>query len=109
MSVSKFTFEIRKYIVIDKTNLSKETNSSKSPTNIAINYSARGVISIQYSILEVGRKLKYRRIYSSVKFYHRVSLISLRNWYLVDCTKYSRLGIGRRRAAYLRSWLCSTS
>ena len=71
MSVSKFTFEIRKYIVIDKTNLNKETNLSKSPTNIAINYSAREVISIQHSILVVGRKLKYRRIYSSVKFYHR--------------------------------------
>ena len=71
MSVSKFNFEIRKYIVIDKTNLNKETNFSKSPTNIAINYSARRVIFIQYSILEVGRKLKYRRIYGSVKFYHR--------------------------------------
>ena len=69
MSVSKFTIEIRKYIVIDETN--KETNFSKSPTNIAINYSACRVISIQYSILEVGRKLKYRRIYSSVKIYHR--------------------------------------
>ena len=40
MSVSKFTFEIRKYIVIDKTNYNKETHFSKSPTNIAINYSA---------------------------------------------------------------------
>ena len=33
-----------------------------------------------------------------------VSLISLRNWYLVDCTNYSHLVIGRRRVADLRSW-----
>ena len=36
-----------------------------------MNHSACRVISIQYSILKVGRKLKYRRIYSSVKIYHR--------------------------------------
>ena len=71
MSFSKSTFEIRMYIVIDKTNLNKETHFSKSPTNIAINYSICRVISIQYSILEVGRKLKYRIIYSSVKIHHR--------------------------------------
>ena len=74
MSVSKFTFEIRKYIVIDKTNLKKETNFSKSPTNIAINYSARRVISIQYSILEVGRKLKYR---TCILLWHRRRLMQV--------------------------------
>ena len=44
---------------------------SISPTNIAINYSAHRVIIVEYSILKVGRKLKYRKIYSSVKIYHR--------------------------------------
>ena len=87
MSVSKLNFEIRKYIIIYKTNNNKKTNFSISPTNLAINYSAHRLISVHYSLLEVGRKLKYRRIYSSVKFYHR-GFVSLRNWYLVVCTKY---------------------
>ena len=38
MSVSKFTIEISKYIIIDKTNLNRKRNFRISSTNIAIYY-----------------------------------------------------------------------
>ena len=71
MSVSKFTIEISKYIVIDKTNLNRKRNVRISSTNIAIYYTTRRFIFIYYSILKVGCKLKYCSIDSSVEIYHR--------------------------------------
>ena len=46
MSVSKFTIEISKYIVIDKTNLNRKRNFRISSTNIAIYNTTRRIIFV---------------------------------------------------------------
>ena len=52
MSVSKFTIEISKYIVIDKTNLNRKRNFRISSANIASYYLTRRVIFVSYCLLK---------------------------------------------------------
>ena len=86
----------------------KKTNLSISPTNIAINYSAHRVITVQYSILKFGRKLKYRRICSSVKIYYRGFCNQFEKFVFGRLHKIFKSGQWKTKSSIVRSWLCLT-